>query len=196
MVLSLSACGSQEAMANPDNITTTEETTYTISTDSGTDTITDEISNEPTSLEETTEETSLEVSEPVVYEGIDMKSDLPVIEWLATFQGIIDKPQMIIANDLTNKKVIIANGSTVEFAMDDTLLFWFPDRELLSNISLDNDTFNKRSSSDSINWEEYLEFFPSQNWECNFTKSTNYRTYSLAGAILGYPIVKLFPLSK
>ena len=131
VVLSLSACGSQEVMADPDSITTTEETTYTISTDIGTDTITDEISNEPTSLEETTEETSLEVSEPVVYEGIDMESTLPGTEWAETFVGIIEEPKFVVFNDETNKKVIVENEQEVELEEGDTLGAFEPDGLIL-----------------------------------------------------------------
>lgn len=167
-ILSLTACDSQETVTSSDTIPATETATAIASTNIEADTTTNKVSNEPGTLEETTEEPSLELSDPVVYEGIDMESDLPAIEWIATFEGIIDEPQMIIANDLTNKKVIVESGSTIKFAMDDTLLFWFPNRELLTNILLDNNTFTNRSYSDSINWEDYLAFFPSQNWECNF----------------------------
>ena len=155
VVLSLSACGSQEVMADPDSITTTEETTYTISTDSGTDTITDEISNEPTPLEETTEETSLEVSEPVVYEGIDMESDLPGIEWLDTLPGIIDEPKMVILNDSTNQKVIVENGATVKFAMDDLFVIYAPGQNTVTSGEYDLDTFNC-SGLPEIYQEEYF----------------------------------------
>lgn len=44
--------------------------------------------------------------EPVVYEGIDMESTLPGMEWIETFNGVIDEPKMVIFNDETNKKHI------------------------------------------------------------------------------------------
>ena len=44
-----------------------------------------------------------ETSEGVVYEGIDMESTLPGLEWIATFDGIITEPKFVIFNDETTK---------------------------------------------------------------------------------------------
>lgn len=63
-------------------------------------------------------------TEAVVYEGIDMESTLPGLEWIATFEGVIDEPKIVVFNDVTNKKVIVENGGTVEFAADDTLAIY------------------------------------------------------------------------
>lgn len=72
--------------------------------------------------------------EPVVYEGIDMESTLPGAEWVATFEGIINEPKMVIFNDSTNKKVIVENGQTVDFAVDDTFGIYIPDSIELKNV--------------------------------------------------------------
>lgn len=39
--------------------------------------------------------------EPILYEEIDMESTLPGIEWIATFEGIIEEPKIVIFNDET-----------------------------------------------------------------------------------------------
>lgn len=78
-----------------------------------------EIAPEPT-VEATPEPTP----EVVVYEGIDMESTLPGAEWIATFEGVINEPKIVVYNDATNKKVIVENGEEVEFAADDTLAIY------------------------------------------------------------------------
>ena len=71
--------------------------------------------------------------EPVVYEGIDMESTLPGLEWIQTFNGIIEEPKMVIFNDETNKKVIVENGQKVDFISDsDNLAIFCPkDRDTI-----------------------------------------------------------------
>ena len=80
--------------------------------------------------EETTEEDAAdrteETSEGVVYEGIDMESTLPGLEWIATFDGIITEPKFVIFNDATNKKVIVENGQEVEFCDTDVFAVFLP----------------------------------------------------------------------
>ncbi len=67
-----------------------------------------------------------ETSEGVVYEGIDMESTLPGLEWIATFDGIITEPKFVIFNDETNKKVIVENGQEVEFCDTDVFAVFLP----------------------------------------------------------------------
>ena len=67
-----------------------------------------------------------ETSERVVYEGIDMESTLPGLEWIATFDGIITEPKFVIFNDKTNKKVIVENGQEVEFCDTDVFAVFLP----------------------------------------------------------------------
>ena len=55
-------------------------------------------------------------TQSVVYEGIDMDSTLPGLEWIETFNGVIEEPKFVIFNDETNKKVIVENGQEVEIA--------------------------------------------------------------------------------
>lgn len=75
-----------------------------------------------TGTEEATEDAeSEEASEGVVYEGIDMESTLPGVEWIETFYGIIDEPKLVVFNDETNKKVILENGQKVDFSTTDIL---------------------------------------------------------------------------
>lgn len=65
-------------------------------------------------------------TQSVVYEGIDMDSTLPGLEWMDTFDGIIQEPKIVVFNDETNKKVIVENGDTVEFALTDTMAAYVP----------------------------------------------------------------------
>lgn len=57
-----------------------------------------------------------------------MESTLPGVEWVKTFEGIITEPKMVVFNDATNKKVIVEQGQEVEFATDDTLGIYNPDK--------------------------------------------------------------------
>lgn len=87
-----------------------------------------EATTEPETTEEAEPETTTEEPEveAVVYEGIDMESTLPGIEWMDTFDGIINEPKLVVFNDETNKKVIVENGDTVEFSLTDTMAAYIP----------------------------------------------------------------------
>ena len=88
-----------------------------------------------------------ETSEEVVYEGIDMESTLPGLEWIATFDGIITEPKFVIFNDKTNKKVIVENGQEVEFCDTDVFAVFTPlGRKISANNLEDNLTFKHNSS--------------------------------------------------
>ena len=56
------------------------------------------------------------------YAGIDMESTLPGLEWIATFDGIIEEPTAIIYSDETNKKIIVKEGDEVEFSRTEDML--------------------------------------------------------------------------
>ena len=86
-------------------------------------------------------------SEGVVYEGIDMESTLPGLEWIATFDGIITEPKFVIFNDKTNKKVIVENGQEVEFCDTDVFAIFFPLEKSIVGAPLDdNMTFCQNST--------------------------------------------------
>lgn len=80
---------------------------------------------EPTP-EPTAEPTPEPTPEAVVYEGIDMQSELPVKEWVTTLLGVVDEPKFIIANDETNKKVILEEGDKAIVEDGDMVIFYDP----------------------------------------------------------------------
>ena len=100
-----------------------------------------------------------ETSEGVVYEGIDMESTLPGLEWIATFDGIITEPKFVIFNDKTNKKVIVKNGQEVEFCDTDVFAIFFPLEKSIVGAPLDdNMTFCQNSTAKNIQY--YDDLFP------------------------------------
>ncbi len=88
----------------------------------------EQVKEEVAEPEPTAEPTPEPTPEPEVskYEGIDMESTLPGIEWLDTFDGIVNEPKLVVFNDDTNKKVIVENGDTVEFSLTDTMATYVP----------------------------------------------------------------------
>lgn len=100
-----------------------------------------------------------ETSEEVVYEGIDMESTLPGLEWIATFDGIITEPKFVIFNDKTNKKVIVENGQEVEFCDTDVFAIFFPLEKSIVRAPLDdNTTFCENSAEKNV--RIYSDLFP------------------------------------
>lgn len=100
-----------------------------------------------------------ETSEGVVYEGIDMESTLPGLEWIATFDGIITEPKFVIFNDKTNKKVIVENGQEVEFCDTDVFAIFFPLEKSIVRAPLDdNTTFCENSAEKNV--RIYSDLFP------------------------------------
>lgn len=85
--------------------------------------ITDEI--EEATEEVTKNEDKIEVEEDE-YVRIDMESALSGVEWIQTFEGIIEEPKLIVFNDSTNKKVILEDMQEIEFYDDDTLAVYIP----------------------------------------------------------------------
>lgn len=65
-------------------------------------------------------------TQSVVYEGIDMESTLPGLEWIESFNGVIEEPKLVIFNDDTNKKIILENGQKIDFSEGDNLLIYVP----------------------------------------------------------------------
>lgn len=65
-------------------------------------------------------------TQSVVYEGIDMESTLPGLEWIESFNGVIEESKLVIFNDDTNKKIILENGQKIDFSEGDNLLIYVP----------------------------------------------------------------------
>lgn len=72
------------------------------------------------------EEVNGEEEEVDEYAQIDMESTLPGVEWIQTFDGVIEDPKLIVFNDSTNKKIILEDFEEVEFYDDDTLAVYIP----------------------------------------------------------------------
>ena len=142
---SITGCGNSEPVAEKSEInvaqpeTNTEESTEVTVEDTTPETIEETESaeapeEEPAEAEAASTEEEVEIEEPVVYEGIDMESTLPGVEWIETsFPGIIDTPKLVVFNDATNRKTIIEDGQTVVFHKDDVLAIYSP--EGMSTIS-------------------------------------------------------------
>lgn len=64
--------------------------------------------------------------EPTPLPTPDLESTLPGVEWIQTFDGIIDEPKLVVFNDSTNKKIILEELQEVEFYDDDTLAVYIP----------------------------------------------------------------------
>ncbi len=95
---------------------------------------------EPTPEPEPTAEPT---PEAVVYEGIDMESTLPGLEWMATFDEIVNEPLIVVYNDDTNKKVIVNEGDEVEFSRSsDVLALYTPNNETMTAMTISG-KFNK-----------------------------------------------------
>lgn len=102
------------------------------------------------------DETEEEVDE---YAQIDMESTLPGVEWIQTFDGVIEEPKFVIFNDETNKKVIVENGQEVEFCDTDVFAVFFPLGKSIVRAPLDdNITFCKNSTEKNIHF--YNDLFP------------------------------------
>ena len=80
---------------------------------------------EPTA-EPTLKPTPEPTSEPTPVPTPDTESTLPGIEWIQTFDGIVDTPKLVVFNDSTNKKIILEDFEEVEFFDDDTLAVYIP----------------------------------------------------------------------
>ncbi len=148
MATLLTACGSNQAAAPSTEAETTKvETAKAEETESVAPVETEEV------VESTAEETA-PTPETVVYEGIDMESTLPGLEWMDTFNGIIDEPKLIVFNDSTNKKVIVEEGQEVEMEDSDIMSIYAPKEGELVIQDLDRDLFNRRNMADVITLDQ------------------------------------------
>ena len=82
---------------------------------------------EPKAEEIATPEPTIEPTpEPTPAPTPDTESTLPGVEWMQSFDGIIDEPKLVVFNDSTNKKIILEELQEVEFYDDDTLAVYIP----------------------------------------------------------------------
>lgn len=124
MALLLTACGSSQATSNQEETTepATSPETEVVEEVAEPETET-EVKEE---VEKVVQENEEEPIETDPYAEIDMESTLPGIEWMQTFDGIIEEPKLVVFNDSTNKKVILEELQEVEFCDDDTLAVYIP----------------------------------------------------------------------
>lgn len=96
MAMLLTACSSGKTDAAP----ASEETSAAEA-----DKEAEQVKEEAAEPEPTAEPTPEPTPEAVVYEGIDMESTLPGLEWMATFDELdVKEPIIVVYNDDTNKK--------------------------------------------------------------------------------------------
>lgn len=124
MATLLTACSSSKTDAAP----ASEETSAAEA-----DKEAEQVKEEAAEPEPTAEPTPEPTPEAVGYEGIDMESTLPGLEWMATFDELdVKEPIIVVYNDDTNKKVIVSEGDEVEFSKTkDTLAFYTPNSETI-----------------------------------------------------------------
>ena len=113
MAISLTACSSNKL----DVDSTKEETTE----------VKEEVAELEPTAEPTLKPTPEPTSEPTPIPTPDTESTLPGVEWIQTFNGIIDEPKLVVFNDSTNKKIILEDLQEVEFEEDDTLAVYIPE---------------------------------------------------------------------
>ena len=116
MATLLTACSSGQATETPakEETTKAEVTEETAEVEQAEEVATPEPTIEPT-------------PEPTPVPTPDTESTLPGVEWIQTFNGIIEVPKLIVFNDTTNKKIILDDFEEVEFYDDDTLAIYIPE---------------------------------------------------------------------
>ena len=84
----------------------------------------------PAPAEVTPEPTEEPTPEPTEnpYPGIDFDSELPGLEWVESFTGIIEEPKFVVYSDITGRKEIIEN---------DEIVFINPDEDIIAVFSPD-----------------------------------------------------------
>lgn len=92
-----------------------------------TETTVDTVKEEQVRKIVTPEPTIEPTPEPTPVPTPDTESTLPGVEWIQTFNGIIEVPKLIVFNDTTNKKIILDDFEEVEFYDDDTLAIYIPE---------------------------------------------------------------------
>ena len=141
MAMLLTACSSSKTDAAP----ASEETSAAEA-----DKEAEQVKEEAAEPEPTAEPTPEPTPEAVVYEGIDMESTLPGLEWMATFDELdVKEPIIVVYNDDTNKKVIVSEGDEVEFSKSsDILAIYTPNMETI-NVWATPGGFDKEWAGDS-----------------------------------------------
>lgn len=117
MATLLTACSNQSAAAPAK-----EEATEVKEDTAEVEQVKEEVAEPAPTAEPTPEPTS----EPTPVPTPDTESTLPGIEWIQTFDGIVDTPKLVVFNDSTNKKIILEDFEEVEFFDDDTLAVYIP----------------------------------------------------------------------
>ena len=131
MAMLLTACSSGKTDAAP-----ASEETSAVEADKEAE-LAEQAKEEAAEPEPTAEPTPEPTPEAVVYEGIDMESTLPGLEWMATFDEIVNEPLIVVYNDETNKKVIVNEGDEVEFSRsNDVLALYSPNNETMTVMGL------------------------------------------------------------
>ena len=115
MVFIFTACSSGKVEMSVSETDTTKE-----------ETVKKEV-EEASTPEPTAEPTPEPTLEPTPVPTPDTESTLPGVEWIQTFNGMIDEPKLVVFNDETNKKIILEDFQEVEFTDDDTLAVYIPD---------------------------------------------------------------------
>lgn len=118
MATILTACGSSEATEPSTEAETTKVETAKEEVAEPVEAEIEEISM-PAPTEEPT-------PEPTPTPTPDTTSTLPGVEWIQTFDGIVDEPKLIVFNDETNQKIILEEFEEVEFYDADTLALYIP----------------------------------------------------------------------
>ena len=132
MAMLLTACSSGKTDVAP-----ASEETSAAEADKETEQVKEEAAEPEPTAEPTSEPTPEPTPEAVVYEGIDMESTLPGLEWMATFDEIVNEPLIVVYNDDTNKKVIVNEGDEVEFSRsNDVLALYTPNNETMTVMGL------------------------------------------------------------
>lgn len=123
----LTACGSSQVTTSETETTKVEDSTKTIQEQLTEPTEVSEPEIKEEKQEVLVQEKEEETIEEDPYAGIDMESTLPGLEWIATFDGIVKEPTIVIYNDETNKKNIVKEGDELEFSRtEDVLAFYSP----------------------------------------------------------------------
>ena len=122
MATLLTACSNQSAAAAPAK----EEATEVKEDTAEVEQVKEEVAEPEPTAEPTPEPTPEPTSEPTPVPTPDTESTLPGIEWIQTFDGIVDTPKLVVFNDSTNKKIILEDFEEVEFFDDDTLAVYIP----------------------------------------------------------------------
>ena len=102
----------------------------------------------PAPAEVTPEPTEEPTPEPTEnpYPGIDFDSELPGLEWVESFTGIIEEPKFVVYSDITGRKEIIEN---------DEIVFINPDEDIIAVFSPDG--YLKVGDLVGIKVEEFID---------------------------------------